>query len=116
MEMGIKERIQTIKYIEKAGYDRSILEKITKEKDVLEYIYSRNGECGFESPCFKKYKAEEEEAIHLQENPNVVEGIFCCKKCKSRRIITHSKQTRSGDEATTVFAQCSKCGKSWIAN
>lgn len=114
--MEITKKIQAIKYVRAAGADKRIVDKFTEEKDVLEYIYGSEEQCGFDSPCFTKYAQEEAEAIHLQENPHVVEGIFSCKKCKSRRIITNSKQTRCGDEATTVFAQCSKCGNAWVAN
>ena len=43
----------------------------------------------------------------------VDEGVLECNKCGSNKTFSYSKQTRSGDEATTVFATCSNCGTSW---
>lgn len=45
----------------------------------------------------------------------VEEGVMECNKCGSNRVITFSKQTRGGDEGTTVFCTCSnpKCGNRW---
>jgi DNA-directed RNA polymerase subunit M/transcription elongation factor TFIIS len=45
----------------------------------------------------------------------VEEGVMECNKCGSNKVITYSKQTRAGDEGTTVFCTCSnaKCGNRW---
>lgn len=45
----------------------------------------------------------------------VEEGVMECMKCGNKRVITYSKQTRGGDEATSVFCTCSnpKCGNRW---
>lgn len=42
----------------------------------------------------------------------VAEGVVECK-CGSKRVFSYSKQVRSGDEGTTVFASCMACGKKW---
>lgn len=39
--------------------------------------------------------------------------MFTCKKCKSKRCTYYELQTRSADEATTVFITCLDCGKHW---
>lgn len=36
-----------------------------------------------------------------------------CRKCKSSKITFNQKQTRSADEAMTVFCQCSDCSYRW---
>ena len=36
-----------------------------------------------------------------------------CRACKSKRVLFEQKQTRSADEAMTVFCQCMDCGKRW---
>ena len=36
-----------------------------------------------------------------------------CKACGSTRVSWVQKQTRSADEAMTIFAQCEKCSASW---
>ena len=43
----------------------------------------------------------------------VEEGVLECYKCGSNKTYSYTKQTRSGDEATTVFAVCTQCGDKW---
>lgn len=48
----------------------------------------------------------------LIKNPfPVTECSEPCPSCKSERTIVYTKQTRSADEATTVFIFCGNCGK-----
>lgn len=44
---------------------------------------------------------------------NVVEGIFQCRKCKSKRVISAQVQTRSADEGSTNIMRCAECGFGW---
>ena len=41
------------------------------------------------------------------------EGVLQCDKCGSRKTFSYTKQTRSGDESTTVFAVCANCNAKW---
>jgi DNA-directed RNA polymerase subunit M/transcription elongation factor TFIIS len=43
----------------------------------------------------------------------ISEGVLVCRKCDSRKIYSFSKQTRSMDEPTTIFAKCSECDNKW---
>lgn len=43
---------------------------------------------------------------------NVIEGIYTCPKCGSKKVTTVQKQTRSSDEPTTEFNSC-VCGNTW---
>lgn len=43
----------------------------------------------------------------------VDEGVLTCHKCNSNKTFSYTKQTRSGDEATTVFAVCTNCNARW---
>ena len=36
-----------------------------------------------------------------------------CNRCGSNKTYSYTKQIRSGDEATTVFAICCKCNNRW---
>lgn len=46
-------------------------------------------------------------------NPfEVEEGVLECH-CGSKRVFSYSKQVRSSDEKTTIFAQCVECKKKW---
>jgi DNA-directed RNA polymerase subunit M/transcription elongation factor TFIIS len=37
--------------------------------------------------------------------------MYTCKKCKSKRCTYYEMQTRSADEAATIFVTCLDCGK-----
>jgi len=41
------------------------------------------------------------------------EGVLECNKCNSKKTFSYTKQTRAGDESTTVFAVCANCGAKW---
>jgi transcription elongation factor S-II len=38
---------------------------------------------------------------------------FTCRKCKSKRCTYNAVQTRSSDEAMTIFVTCVDCGQRW---
>jgi len=78
---------------------------------------SRPDQVGFAHPSFDNQKTSfNEKQTYLTSPPEVVEGIFTCHKCKSTRTISYAKQTRSGDEATTVFVTCVNCQRKWTEN
>lgn len=122
-QMNNSEKITNIKLLRKLTTDKEDIKKylLMSEKEdineILGMIYSKNYyNLGFTSKCFFKYEKDENEYLQLLECPSVDEGMFQCNKCKSKKIFTMSKQTRSGDEATTVFARCSECKNGWIVN
>lgn len=41
------------------------------------------------------------------------EGVLECNKCNSKKTFSYTKQTRAGDESTTVFAVCANCKAKW---
>lgn len=47
------------------------------------------------------------------DQDQVVEGIFQCKKCGSKRTTYYSLQTRSSDEPMTNFITCVDCLNRW---
>ena len=49
----------------------------------------------------------------LQNPFEVEEGVFQCKACGSRRVFSFSRQERSCDEGTSVYAQCVACKSKW---
>jgi DNA-directed RNA polymerase subunit M/transcription elongation factor TFIIS len=70
----------------------------------------------WESEVYNNYKEERDMELYKIENPensNIQEGIFTCGKCQGKRIAIRSMQTRSGDEATTIFYTCIACGNKW---
>jgi DNA-directed RNA polymerase subunit M/transcription elongation factor TFIIS len=46
-------------------------------------------------------------------NMEAATDTFTCRKCKSKRCTYSCVQTRSADEAMTVFVQCCDCGNRW---
>lgn len=117
--MALK-KLESAKFLRQfTGSDRKLLAlSIAKEGDVREIAGAicKNDldSYGFESKCFDKYKKDEHAYLDFLECPQVEEGMFQCSKCKSKKIFTMSKQTRSGDEAITVFARCSECKNGWV--
>lgn len=113
------DKIQKIIKLKKVINDPDkIAELFESSEDIDELIGSiiSQEKSGFNSICFEKYRKEEEEYLKFIECPDIEEGMFQCNKCKSRKIYTTTKQTRSGDESTTVFAQCVTCKNGWIVN
>ena len=49
---------------------------------------------------------------HLRSFANMIEGIYTCPKCGSKKTNTIQKQTRSSDEPTTEINSC-VCGNVW---
>ena len=39
--------------------------------------------------------------------------MITCMRCKSKKVSYYELQTRSGDEASTLFMECLICGKKW---
>lgn len=65
----------------------------------------------YEHVNYDRIRRELKEEEDFIMNPPVVdEGVIQCKKCKSLRTISFNKQTRSGDEAVSVFVRCVDCG------
>lgn len=120
------EKLNYIKQLKNVVKDKQIIiEGLTALNDTVDIDevctnIQMNGKLteniGFKSKCFEKYQKEEDLYLNLLECPEIEEGMFECMKCKSKKIFTVSKQVRSGDEATTVFAKCSECSNTWVVN
>ena len=81
-------------------------------KDVLQTI--KTGKVSWDCDEMEEYKHKLQEQDEFLEKPFEIEdGVIECNKCGSKRTYSYTKQTRSGDEATTVFSVCAKCGAKW---
>ena len=68
---------------------------------------------GWNHPEFDKARKEfDTMTFTISRKDRVAEGILECK-CFSRKIISTQVQSRSRDEAMSIFAKCSICGKGW---
>ena len=68
----------------------------------------------FQHDNFTEFKNLLDEQDEFTVNPfEIEEGVLQCNKCDSKKTFSYTLQTRSGDEATTVFACCAQCGAKW---
>ena len=72
------------------------------------------GSIGFNGTAFKQQREKQIEEDEFITNPaEVEEGVHECERCGSKRTVSFTLQTQSGDEATAVWAQCVECKKKW---
>ena len=91
----------------KEGHDKTFV-----LQHILDFLHNQKFE--WNHPMYKKYVQIENEQIDFLSSPmEVEEGVIQCGKCGSRKTLSFAKQTRSGDESTSVFAQCTGCGNKW---
>ena len=67
-----------------------------------------------ESPLLESTRQQhqlEDELVVRKED--VTENEYTCGKCTGRRVARWIKQTRSADEAPTVFLRCTTCNNRW---
>nr|UOX61081.1 MAG: transcription elongation factor S-II [Diabrotica toursvirus 3a] len=92
-----------------------LIKDIKEDDEIISVIkLNRIYEYGFQSKCFKKYENETNIFLKFLEEPGMEDSAFSCSKCKSKKILTMSKQTRRSDESTTVFAHCTSCSNKWV--
>jgi len=58
----------------------------------------------------EKYKREM--AIY-EDKPEAMTDMFKCGRCKQKKCTYYELQTRSADEAMTIFITCVNCGNRW---
>lgn len=74
------------------------------------YTYIKRKKFGYEHEQFYSIrKSFQEEETFISNPPVIEEGVIQCRKCKSKRTFSFNKQTRSSDEAVTVFVRCVDC-------
>ena len=99
--------IEIIPLIEIDGFNNTVkfLEK-NKEKSLIDIIKESSIYNVARKNYFLKLSAP------LRDFSKIIDGIYKCPKCGSRKVITIQKQTRSADEPTTEFNTC-VCGYKW---
>jgi len=87
----------------------SLEEKLNK---IVQLI--KNNQLLWSNPIFLEEKCKLDEENDFITCPyELSDGVLTCKKCQSQKIFAFSKQTRSMDEPTTIFALCSNCKNRW---
>ncbi len=66
------------------------------------------------------WKKRYEEHDKKKDNKNytikpedIQDGMFTCRKCKSKKTTYYQMQTRSADEPMTTFVTCVNCKNRW---
>ena len=89
-----------------------ILSKKIDINTIIENIKNNNIE--WDHHEFKEWADRIAEQNDFIQNPfEVEEGVFQCKACGSRRVYSYTRQDRSCDEGTSVYAQCVACKTKW---
>ena len=88
---------------------------IHQEKKLKEIVdIFQNDKHNFNNSTFDEIRSLQEEQDNFIIKPfEIEEGVLQCNKCGSKKTFSYSKQTRGGDEGTTVFAVCSECKAKW---
>jgi DNA-directed RNA polymerase subunit M/transcription elongation factor TFIIS len=72
---------------------------------------------GWSHPAFDDVRVRLEEEKAFIANPiSVDEGVMECRRCKSKKTYSYSKQVRSSDEGFTTFIWCTECNAQWREN
>ena len=61
----------------------------------------------------KKVEARKDEMFRRSRLEETPDGMFQCKKCRSKKTTYYQLQTRSADEPMTTFASCLNCNTQW---
>ena len=88
-----------------------------KLSEVLQLI--KTNQLNYQSSFYDSYRNDVLKEIKKLQTPiEVLEGIFTCPKCHSTKTYHYGIQTRSGDEAMTVFIHCQNkhCKYAWRKN
>lgn len=60
-----------------------------------------------------KLRSKELEIEKNKVNDEDYDGMFVCRKCKSKKTTYYQLQTRSADEPMTTYVTCNGCGNKW---
>lgn len=89
--------------------------KNLSESQVLEKLMS-NG-YGFNHETFDQLRKKRDEQDLFVASPfDVEEGIVECGKCKGKKVVSVSVQTRAADEPMTTMSFCVTCKHKWKQN
>lgn len=64
-------------------------------------------------PIFEKVAYKQLRKQLTVDAESAPDGMFQCRKCKSKKTTFYQMQTRSADEPMTVFASCLACENRW---
>lgn len=70
-----------------------------------------------QGPYAKTMQDIQQKELEIEQNKAKLdedyEGIFMCRKCKSKKTEYYQLQTRSADEPMTTYVHCKNCDNNW---
>lgn len=97
----------------KRGLVERILSKQVKCRDLITMAPEQLEPNGICAQTIQKLKQRDLDRELMRRKDAEYEGIFMCKKCKSKKTTYYQLQTRSADEPMTTFVNCGECGNCW---
>jgi len=83
------------------------------------FSYIISDTIGWKSPLFAEHVEKERiDIMNIKKPMEVVDGIYTCPKCKSKKTFHYSRQLRSADEPMTTTVTCAntECQYRWNIN
>tara|TARA_Y100000389_G_scaffold189016_1_gene212262 strand:- start:6241 stop:6684 length:444 start_codon:yes stop_codon:yes gene_type:complete len=82
--------------------------------DAKDAAYAKGGREAAEAAGAKGARDDRTVAAILDfGNVSVTDTSVTCRKCKSTNVRAEARQTRSADEAPTIFFHCQSCDSRW---
>lgn len=92
---------------------RSSIAKREEKQDTLKINACEGNSLAYDT-AKAAWKERLKEMLQRGRMSTAENTLSICKKCKSAQNITfHLVQTRSSDEASTIFLVCSACNSKW---
>jgi DNA-directed RNA polymerase subunit M/transcription elongation factor TFIIS len=102
-----EEMIEVLSMIQHNKTNNHIIDFLQKKSKGIPLMYRIEELENEIMSCYQK-------AIEIETPVMSEEGVFECRKCKSKKTHSFQAQTRSMDEASTTFITCLKCGAKWV--
>ena len=102
-------KISTSDYDQETRYYEMYFQKNMKHDDVETWVKK----CLDLPKITKKSTPKKTKKKETKAPENKRNSLFICKICKSDDVVWFQKQTRSADEAMTVFLECRQCFAKW---
>lgn len=100
--------------ISKGNLIERIANKTIKFKDIVTMGPDHLIPDGLYAKTMQKLREKELEIEkNKAKNDENYEGIFMCRKCKSKKTEYYQLQTRSADEPMTTYVHCKNCDNNW---
>jgi transcription elongation factor S-II len=100
--------------LKKSDLSDRIVKKQVRAKDLVEMTADMLVPEGLYAQAISKAAQKD---LEIEKNrakmDEEYEGIFKCRKCKSKKTTYHQLQTRSADEPMTTYVTCLNCNNNW---